>query len=67
MMTLEEIMQVYCGCKHPFKKNGELSKEGWKAYEHICRFIYDVCGMCEKDREAESIVRVIDEIINEEY
>lgn len=34
VMNLETIL-VSLGCKKPFKKNGDISKEGWKAYNKL--------------------------------
>ena len=34
VMNLETIL-VSLGCKKPFKKNGDISKDGWKAYDKL--------------------------------
>lgn len=34
-ITNLEIMLVSLGCKRPFKKNGDMSKSGWKAYDKL--------------------------------
>ena len=34
VMNLETIL-VSLGCKKPFKKNGDISKDGWKAYNKL--------------------------------
>ena len=34
LMNLETIL-VSLGCKKPFKKNGDISKDGWKAYNKL--------------------------------
>ena len=34
-MTLEEILQKYFGCKKPFRKDGELTVDGARAYQRL--------------------------------
>jgi len=62
-MTLEEILQNYFGCKRPFDKAGELTKEGSKAFgklETLCNHLQDLRVVLFLEEE-------LYEILNENY
>ena len=47
-MTLEEILQML-GSKHPFKKDGSLSKSGEKAYNNLERLLNDSNNLIDRN------------------
>lgn len=65
MTTLEQILQQHFNCKHPFKKNGELSAQGWKAYRKLIDIVYDLCSI-EAIDNADDVVETLDFIIKHE-
>lgn len=59
--TLEDIL-IALGSKKPFKKNGELSVSGGKAYGKLTSILYDSAKITDK-RDTIHIVDTFDEII----
>ena len=62
--TLEEILQTYFGCKVPFRKDGELTTTGVKAYKKLEDLLNDLEGL-KVIRGARQAMRVLDEITHE--
>ena len=62
--TLEEILQTYFGCKVPFRKDGELTTTGIKAYKKLEDLLNDLEGL-KVIRGASQAMRVLDEITHE--
>ena len=59
--TLEEILQTYFGCKVPFRKDGELTTTGVKAYKKLEDLLNDLASLGVIP-SASQAVRVLDEI-----
>lgn len=59
--TLEDIL-VALGSKKPFKKNGELSVSGGKAYDKLTSIFYDSAEITDK-WDITHIIDTFDEII----
>lgn len=53
MRTLEEILQHFFGCKKPFRKDGELTKRGEKAFQELESLCDDLrrLGVIEDDSD----------------
>ena len=62
MKTLEEILQEYFNCKHPFKKDGDLSESGLNAYKKLTDLLYDLEAL-EVIEDADDAVETLDYII----
>lgn len=62
MTTLEEILRDYMGCAKPFKKNGQLSYSGAKAYKKLIALVDCLGALTETN--SERVVRKLDEICN---
>lgn len=62
--TLEEILQTYFGCKVPFRKDGEMTTTGIKAYKRLEDLLNDLEGL-KVIRSASQAMRVLDEITHE--
>lgn len=62
--TLSEILQTYFGCKVPFRKDGEFTTSGIKAYKKLEDLLNDLhaLGVIPSASDA---VRVLDDITNE--
>jgi hypothetical protein len=62
--TLEEILQTYFGCKVPFRKDGEFTTTGIKAYKKLEDLLQDLhaLGVIPSASDA---VRKLDEITHE--
>lgn len=62
--TLLEILQTYFGCKVPFRKDGEFTTSGIKAYKKLEDLLNDLhaLGVIPSASDA---VRVLDDITNE--
>ena len=62
--TLEEILQTYFGCKVPFRKDGELTTTGIKAYKRLEDLLGDLesIGVIPSASQA---VSVLDDITHE--
>lgn len=41
-MGLEQILQEYFGCKHPFDKGGKLTKHGDLAVQRLINLLHDL-------------------------
>lgn len=59
--TLEEILQTYFGCKVPFRKNGEFTTSGEKAYEKLANLLDDLQDL-KVIKSSASCMKVLDEI-----
>ena len=58
-----ETMLVSLGCKMPFKKNGDMSKSGWEAYDKLMSILVylknnNVINFCQDDLD-----RWVDEVV----
>lgn len=62
--TLEEILQTYFGCKVPFRKDGELTTTGVKAYNKLEELLCDLEWL-KVIRSSDQAMRVLDEICDE--
>lgn len=61
-LTLEEILRDYMGCAKPFKKNGQLSYRGAKAYNKLIALVDCLGALTETN--SERVMRKLDEICN---
>ena len=43
--TLEEVLQDFMNCEHPFDEDGSVTEHGWKAYGNLTET--DVTDMVE--------------------
>ena len=59
--TLEEILQTYFGCKVPFRKDGEFTTSGEKAYDKLTNLLDDLQDL-EVIKSSASCMKVLDEI-----
>lgn len=59
--TLSEILQTYFGCKVPFRKNGEFTTSGEKAYDKLTNLLDDLQDL-EVIKSSASCMKVLDEI-----
>jgi hypothetical protein len=59
--TLSEILQTYFGCKVPFRKNGEFTTSGEKAYEKLTNLLDDLQDL-KVIKSSASCMKVLDEI-----
>ena len=59
--TLSEILQTYFGCKVPFRKDGEFTTTGIKAYKKLEDLLNDLESL-RVIPSASQAVRVLDEI-----
>lgn len=59
--TLSEILQTYFGCKVPFRKNGEFTTSGEKAYDKLTNLLDDLQDLGVIKSSA-SCMKVLDEI-----
>ena len=62
--TLEEILQTYFGCKVPFRKDGELTTTGVKAYKKLEDLLNDLYALGVIPSVSDA-VRKLDEITHE--
>ncbi len=62
--ALDEILQTYFGCKVAFRKDGELTTSGIKAYKKLEDLLNDLEGLGVIPSASDAI-RVLDEITNE--
>lgn len=63
--SLSEILQTYFGCKVPFRKDGELTTTGLKAYKKLEDLLNDLEGIGVIP-SASKAVRVLDDITAED-
>lgn len=63
--TLDEILQTYFGCKVPFRKDGELTTTGIKAYKRLENLLNDLYALGVIP-SASDAVRKLDEITHED-
>lgn len=67
MLTLEEILQQYFGCNgNAFRKNGQFTNAGEKAYFKLIDFLHHLEAL-EIIPSAEKAERVVDDIIEHSY
>ena len=63
--TLEEILQHFFGSKKPFRKDGEFTKAGSRAYAKLIELVYNVGWLTNQD--VNDTVDTLDLITHENY
>ena len=63
--TLEEILQHFFRCKKPFRKDGEMTQAGVRAYARLTELLYNISNLTEID--VNDIVETLDNIIDNKY
>lgn len=63
--TLEEVLQDFMGCPHPFDDDGSVTEHGWKAYGRLTEMLYDIGNLTETD--VTDMVETLDRIIDNKF
>ena len=62
VMNLETIF-VSLGCKKPFKKNGDISQDGWKAYDKMMSILIFLQNNNVINFRQDNLDRWVDEVV----
>ena len=62
LMNLETIL-VSLGCKKPFKKNGDISQDGWKAYNKLMSILIFLNDNNVINFRQDNLDRWVDEVV----
>lgn len=67
-MDMEQLLQDYFNCSKPFKKNGELSVNGTKAYGKLLDMLYALNNLGVIDsKTTNNAIKEIDKILDTNY
>lgn len=76
-MTLEEILQIHFGCRHPMLKTpvqkseeegygyNYLTKSGWRAYNKLISLLYDLDKLCPNSFDVSNLIEELDSIVDD--